>query len=188
MTDTKSHKDPDDAPVEVVPVQDSTPMVVRLGDEQEVDENKSAAEAAADAATTIPIAATAPDKLDEVTPQDTVAAVGDAATPPSTITSVGLAPSVPAARPGTPATKEATNTPNPADSADVKKLAGDERADLGHDPHGGVIQGMEDDVLWALLRRFDTVCRFHRTQTDRSKSIMSYNQRERLHHHSPTCA
>ncbi|KAJ9095207.1 hypothetical protein QFC19_007662 [Naganishia cerealis] len=40
-------------------------------------------------------------------------------------------------------------------AAQVEKSKGDKRDVLGKEPKGTVVQGIEDDRLWALLRRFD---------------------------------
>lgn len=42
-------------------------------------------------------------------------------------------------------------------AADMEKKAADMRDLLGEEPEGNVVPGIEDDVLWTLMRRFDTV-------------------------------
>jgi hypothetical protein len=44
-------------------------------------------------------------------------------------------------------------------AAQVEKSKGDRRELKGLEPKGTVVQGIEDDKLWALLRRFDVVRR-----------------------------
>ncbi|KAM0746009.1 hypothetical protein T439DRAFT_330201 [Meredithblackwellia eburnea MCA 4105] len=40
--------------------------------------------------------------------------------------------------------------------AQVEKVMADRRDELGHEPRGKVVDGLEDDVLWAMMRRFNT--------------------------------
>ena len=39
----------------------------------------------------------------------------------------------------------------------VEKVKGDEREELGEEPEGTIVDGLEDDKLWALVRRFNVV-------------------------------
>lgn len=42
-------------------------------------------------------------------------------------------------------------------AADMEKKAADMRDVLGEEPEGNLVEGVEDDVLWTLMRRFDSV-------------------------------
>lgn len=75
-------------------------------------------------------------------------------------------------------------------AADMEKKAADLRDVLGQEPEGNIVDGIEDDVLWTLMRRFDTVSSPYNTTTSltRSKSTTSYTQPPTCHRASRTCA
>lgn len=93
----------------------------------------------------------------------------------SSISSTRSASGMPGAPPAPVATppKHDSEELDPV-AADLEKKAADMRDLLGEEPEGNVVPGIEDDVLWTLIRRFDTVSRDeHPATANRSKSTMS---------------
>ncbi|KAL8276463.1 hypothetical protein RQP46_011113 [Phenoliferia psychrophenolica] len=58
------------------------------------------------------------------------------------------------AHPETQAKKLAEAPPEKVDAL-VEKVKADEREELGEEPEGTIVDGLEDDKLWALIRRFN---------------------------------
>jgi hypothetical protein len=74
------------------------------------------------------------------------------------------------------------------EAADAEKRAADLRSVLGEEPEGNLVDGIEDDVLYTLMRGFDRVSSAHRDDADRSKSTTSSARRATCRRISLTCA
>jgi len=106
--------------------------------------------------------------------------------------------SAPTALPTNPAAspeeqRQAVKDEHPATVArEVEKTKGEERELKGEAPEGTVITGLEDDRLYTMLRRFDTVCQFSHPAliplTGTSKSPMSSTPLRSSHPPSQTSA
>lgn len=99
--------------------------------------------------------------------------------------------SAPTALPTNPSThpeeqKQAIKDEHPATVArEVEKTKGEERELKGEAPEGTIVAGLEDDRIYTMLRRFDTVSLavlYERTELIwNSKSPMSFIQRRNSH-------
>ena len=54
--------------------------------------------------------------------------------------------------------KRLAEAPDHKVDAQIEKVKGDEREEQGEDAEGTIVDGLEDDKLWALIRRFNVVC------------------------------
>lgn len=93
--------------------------------------------------------------------------------------------------------KRLAEAPDHKVDAQIEKVKGDEREEQGEDAEGTIVDGLEDDKLWALIRRFNVVCSLDiiatvgvlsLTRLAHSKSTTPSRRRRSCRRGSPTCA